>query len=38
MPEDVASTPRNVWYPILIAILITLPVAYILMKSVAATL
>ncbi len=38
MPEDVASTPRNVWYPILIAILITLPVAYIIMKSVAATL
>jgi len=38
MPEDVKSTPRNIWYPIMIAVLISLPVAYILMKSIAPTL
>jgi len=32
MPKDLKSTPRNIWNPIVIAILVSLPLAFIVVK------
>ncbi|MFK5890547.1 MAG: hypothetical protein QM486_07435 [Flavobacteriaceae bacterium] len=32
MPEDLKTAPRNIWNPIMIAILISLPLAFIVLK------